>query len=97
MDNRRHYPKYLKINGREFFEVVIDPHYEDKHGDITDELILELVEYLDGGRFDPVGRNGDWSFYNFEKVLHRGGLYRLIWCTNDDLLYVGVINCHRRD
>jgi hypothetical protein len=41
---RRHYPIDIIVNGRKIIEVVIDPHYEERHSDtINDPLILELV------------------------------------------------------
>jgi hypothetical protein len=94
---RRSYAKKLRVNNREIHDVVIDPHYEEKHGDIDDDLILELVELLNSNRFTPDGRNGDWEFYTLDRIQHRGKLYKLIWCLKDDALFIGVINCYRRD
>jgi hypothetical protein len=41
---RRSYDVTLTVNGRFITEVVIDPHYEEKHSEMNDALILELVK-----------------------------------------------------
>jgi len=44
---KRLYPAKLYINGRKVDQVVIDPHYEIRHGkEMSDDLILELVGTL---------------------------------------------------
>lgn len=40
MSERRRYTMRLVVNGRQINEVIIDPHYESKHPDINDALIL---------------------------------------------------------
>ena len=52
MTERRSYPTDLVINGRRINEVIIDSHYETKHSDINDALILKLVSLLDGREFE---------------------------------------------
>lgn len=86
----------LKVNGRLITEVVIDTHYEEKHPDINDELILELVKKLDGRDFPPTDRDEDWEFFMVDRMKHEGKLYRLIWCMQDHSLFIGVINAFRR-
>lgn len=39
--------KSIMINGRFINRIVIDPHVE-KHKDITDELILKIVQKMNG-------------------------------------------------
>ena len=41
---------------------MIDPHYKVEHPDIDDELILRLVQRLDGKEFQPDARHGEWQF-----------------------------------
>ena len=96
MEKRRSYALNLVVNGRQIAEVVIDPHYEVKHPDITDDLILELVIGLDGKEFQPEEREGDWEFFMLDRIEHRGKQYRLVWCMRDDSPFLGVINCFRR-
>lgn len=60
---RRTYPvDRLVINGRPINEIIIDPHYEFKHPDIDDALILELVKSMNGQEFQPEERDGEWEF-----------------------------------
>ncbi len=53
-DKRRDYQVFITLNKRRFDRVVIDPHYEKNHPDITDQLILEPLKLLDG-RGRPTG------------------------------------------
>ena len=96
MSERRAYRLSLTVNGRQVNEVVIDPHYETKHADISDALILELVRGLDGKEFQPDERDGEWEFFMLDRMEHRGKQYRLIWCMRARFPFLGVINCFRR-
>ena len=96
MNGRRAYVLNLTVNGRQVNEVVIDPHYETKHPDISDALILELVKELDGKEFLPDERDGEWQFFMLDRVEHQGKHYRLVWCMQDEYRLIGVINCFRR-
>jgi hypothetical protein len=96
MSERRSYPTDLVINGRPIHEIVIDSHYEAKHSDMSDALILELVRSLDGREFQPEERDGEWEFFMLDRIEHQKKTYRLVWCLRDDCLFIGVINCFRR-
>jgi len=93
---RRSYRIRVPINGRRIRQVLIDPHYEEKHPDISDELILKLVDRLDGGEFQASDRKKDWEFYILDRMPYEGKLYRLVWCTQEEAIFIGVINCFRR-
>ena len=96
MKRRRRYKMRLLINDRSIEEVVIDPHYEIKHPDIDDDLILEIVKRLNGKEFQPEARQGEWEFYMLDRIGYRGKQYRLVWCLRDASPLLGVINCFRR-
>lgn len=96
MSGRRAYAVNLTVNGRQVNEVVIDPHYETRHPDISDALILELVKELDGKEFLPDERDGEWEFFMLDRMEHQGKQYRLVWCMRDGSRFIGVINCFRR-
>lgn len=52
---RRSYQISIIINGIQFNELVIDPHFEEKHQkSMDDEIILNLVSNLGGGEFEPI-------------------------------------------
>ena len=93
MLKRREYPLQITFNKRSFTRVVIDPHYEENHPDMTDGLILELVKVLDGKEQEASSISD--GFYYFKIVDRRlGKLYRLIltYCEED---FLGVINAFR--
>ncbi len=96
MSKRRAYRLSLTVNGRRISEVVIDPHYENKHADISDDLILELVQTLDGKEFQRDERDGEWEFFMLDRMEYQGKQYRLIWRLRDRSRFLGVINCFRR-
>ena len=96
MSERRAHALNLRINGRQIDQVVIDPHYEAKHPDVSDTLILELVKELDGKEFQPEEREGGWEFFMLDRIERQGKQYRLIWCMRDQCSFIGVINCFRR-
>ena len=96
MSGRRSYVLSLTVNGRQVSEIVIDPHYETKHPDIGDVLILELVKGLDGKEFQPDERVGEWEFFMLDRIERQDKQYRLVWCMRDGCPLIGVINCFRR-
>lgn len=86
----------IVVNGRHLNEVVIDPHYETKHPDITDGIILELVQKLDGKEFAPEMTKDDFQFYMLDRIPLGEKHYRIVWWMQDDCMYIGVINAFRR-
>lgn len=93
---RRSYPVQLMVNGRLIQEVIIDSHYETKHPQMNDPLILELVSTLDGRDFQPEERENEWEFFMLDHIEHRGKFFRLVWCMKDGESFIGVINAFRR-
>ena len=96
MSQRRSYAVNMVVNGRKIKEVVIDPHYESRHSNIDDDLILELVGYLNRKEFLAEERDGEWEYFMLDQIEHGGKFYRLVWCMRDRSSFIGVINCFRR-
>ncbi|PIR21674.1 MAG: hypothetical protein COV44_11915 [Deltaproteobacteria bacterium CG11_big_fil_rev_8_21_14_0_20_45_16] len=84
------------FNGYRFKEVIVDPHYEQKHqGSIDDELILELIRiYVNREEILPGSVKGEYSYFALHLV-HQLKSYRLVFCTAEDLDQFIVINCFR--
>ena len=78
--------------------VLIDPHFESKHGEqISDHLIIELVKGLNWRLelAEARDKKGYSYFVTLLKLNERQ--YRLIWLMEADLDYLGVINAYRDD
>jgi hypothetical protein len=95
--SRRSYPISIQVNGRSIVEVVIDSHYEIKHsGSIDDELILKLVNTLNGKFYKPEMEKGDFQYFVADPLEYLGTRYRLVWLLENEKLYIGVVNTFRR-
>jgi hypothetical protein len=92
-DKRREYPLVITFNKRCFNLVVIDSHYEKKHPEISDQLILELVRQLDGRNIDPVDESDGFKYFAHE-MHYQVKPYRIVltYCDED---FLGVINVFR--
>jgi hypothetical protein len=95
---RKEYKIDLTINDLRIKKLVIDDHYREKHSDISDDVIIELVKKLDQGSFRPVDQDEfGFSYFVNDKMALNGKTYKLIWLLKDGELFVGVINCYRRN
>lgn len=94
---RRTFQASLIVNNRQIRKVVIDPHFEAKHSaSIDDQIILGLVQQLNGRLFEPDATKGPFTYFVTDKILLDGKTYKLIWLLEDDALYIGVVNAFRR-
>jgi hypothetical protein len=97
MDERRAYGINITVNGIQINRVVVGTHYEKKHTDsMNDDIILDLVELLDGKEFIPEKTDGKFQYFKSEPLFLDNKKYRLIWLLEDDQIYIGVINAFRR-
>ena len=94
---RRDYPVSITINGRKILRVVIDPHYEVKHGgSIDDETILKLVATLDGRTFLADASKDGFEYFRNDPINLNGIRYMLIWLMEKNEIYIGVVNAFKR-
>lgn len=93
---RRHYEiDSIIINGKVFFEVIIDSHYEEKHStNISDNLILNLISRLHNRYEMPVDFKDEFNYF-VTVVDFNEKFYRLVWLLEDNTSYIGVINAFR--
>ena len=74
---KKTYSLLIEVNGCHFSQVEISQHYQGKHPDITDELILELLKlFIDKREFQPDKLTTD--YFVLEKILHQGKKYKLV-------------------
>ena len=94
---RASYSVCIFANGRKIRRVVIDSHYKLKHSStITEALILDLANLLDGGDFTPEAKSDSYEYYMTENLVLNTKRYRLVWLLETKELFIGVINAHRR-
>lgn len=87
----------ITVNKVKVVQVIIDPHFEEKHStSISDQLILDLVNELNG-RFEvPEAKKGRYSYFATLIELNKKQ-FRLVWLLEDHAIYIGVVNAYRDD
>ncbi len=92
-NERREYFLSVKFNKRHFSRVVIDAHYEIKHPEINDDLVLEIIKLLNGAEVDAVGDAHGFQYFAHE-LYYQQKPYRIVltYCEQD---FLGVINAFR--
>jgi hypothetical protein len=93
-EERRKYPLTIHFNARRFERVEIDPHYEENHPDMTDQIILELVKLLDGRASERIEEDSQGFFYCARELYWHGKPYRIV-LTYTDENFLGVVNAFR--
>jgi len=83
----------ITINGRRISKVIVDPHI-NKHKEITDDVILDLVRELDGAEQRPDDTKPPFEYYVSRIEIYERS-YRLVWLLEDNQLYIGIITAFR--
>ena len=97
MNERRDYIISITVNSKAITRVIIDPHYELKHSEsIDDDIILSLVQMLDGKTFTPEAERDGFEYFKTDPLSLHSVNYRLIWLMDKNEIYIGVINAFRR-
>jgi hypothetical protein len=87
----------LIFNQIEISEVIIDPHYEKKHGDtVSDLLILKLINKLNMEILEPEKTTENYEYIKVDPICFDRKSYRLILLIEKNKSYLGVINTFRR-
>ena len=94
---RRIYPIKLVINNRKLDELILDPHYEKKHGNyLTDEIIYNFALELNQKKVIIEDRKKPYDYFSHWPLFREWRAYKLIGCLEDDKNYLGIIDCYRR-
>ena len=87
--------KPIVFNGLKISQVIIDPHYEEKHAaSISDMWILTLAKELDGRYESPGTRVGKYLYFA-KLITLNNRQYRFVWLLEDRKTYIGIINVYR--
>ena len=92
MMKRREYNIAITINAQAVRKVLVDPHYEEKHSaSIDDQIILKLVEQLDGQFFEPEALGFPYTYFVTDDMVLNGKRYKMIWLLEDKKLGMGLM------
>ena len=81
-------------------EITITDHYQEKHPEITDKLILNILKERinDRKRMKPRKRHGTRDIYVLERTFYQDQRYRLVfWFKNGSDNHLWIRNCHPQD
>lgn len=82
------------VNSRQITNIIIDPHV-DKHRDhINDDLIINLVETLDGKEYLPTSCKEGYDYFLSNITLGKK-VFRLVWLLEEECVYIGVITAFK--
>ncbi|TDJ04081.1 MAG: hypothetical protein E2O68_08785 [Deltaproteobacteria bacterium] len=85
--------KRIIINGISINRIIVDDPVA-KHGDITDVVILELVNALDKSITIP--EDVKWPYEYFVTLIEDGlKNYKVVWLLEEGKNYIGIITIHR--
>jgi hypothetical protein len=85
----------MLFNGHKINEVIIDQHYKLKHPEMSDDLILKLVNELNRESRLHTHANGNFLYYVEDPIFYNGKPYRLIFLMESGYNYIGVVNAFR--
>jgi hypothetical protein len=95
--SRREYDINIVFNRVQINKVIIDLHFEKKHSaSMNDEIILALVQQLDDLIVAPEEIDPPYSYFIQDKMEFNGKRYKLVWLTEEDEIFIGVLNAYRR-
>jgi hypothetical protein len=88
----------VTINGRPLSRVIIDQHYKEKHAEsINDQLILSLIQRIDGNKFQIEEEDGPLQYFRAHTVNSESKWFRLVLLISTESDFLGVINTYRID
>ena len=96
-EKRWEYKLNLTFNGQKIIKLTITDHYQEKHPDIANELIISLIKMLDGIRLNESDYQGDRKAFRWG-IKFEGKNYRLIfWYDDNSTNHLWIRNCYRID
>lgn len=92
---RTKYDLSLRFRDINISEVIIDQHYNQKHFDVSDWIILELLKELNDEHPFIESENDQFKYFVAEPIFHNNKPYRIIFLVEKGFNYIGVINAFR--
>ncbi len=97
MNEFNEYAQTIEFNDFVLTKIVISQHYKEKHSDITDELILSMLELISGATVDPEDEADEegFQYFKIDPLEFLDHHYRLILLTSQTDDFLGVVNAFR--
>ena len=92
---RIEYNLKLSINQRSLSKVVIDQHYRRNHPEMSDALILELIDCINNCSWSVDDEKDGFQYFAIEPVFHKNKPYRLVLLLHVEDNFLGVVNAFR--
>ncbi len=89
------YSCIVKINSRIFLKVLISQHYQEKHFDINDSIILQLIKKLNGKNIVIDEEKNGFQYFVVEPIFLNSKPYKIILLMSVHDNYLGVVNAFR--
>jgi len=96
-EHKWEYQFNLTFNGQKISKLTITDHYQQKHSDITNELIVSLVKMLDGIRLDESDYHGNCKTFKWAVKYHEKNYRLIFWQENNNPQGLWIRNCYRID
>jgi len=98
VEERKTYPQSIEFNETLYTSILIDQHYKEKHPDISDELILAMLNLvIHKSKHDPESEadHSGFQYFRIEPIEFQDNPYRLILVTCRGENFLGVVNAFR--
>ncbi|MCE8162885.1 MAG: hypothetical protein I3273_01035 [Candidatus Moeniiplasma glomeromycotorum] len=94
-EQRWEYEAKITFRNQEIVKITITDHYQEKHSEITHELILGIVNLLNGKRLEPRKKHGNRDIYVWDRIVYNQKKYRLIfWFKDNETNHLWIRNCY---
>ena len=86
------------FNKKNIEQVTITGHYQFKHGEIiNNELILKLLEKLNGWKLEPIKYHNNRQIFKWEITLQEKRYRLIFWFKDNETSRLWIRNCYQID
>ncbi|WNE41110.1 MAG: hypothetical protein mread185_000707 [Mycoplasmataceae bacterium] len=91
------YDCHLNFNGQKITKLTITDHWQAKHPEISIDLIVKLVNKLDGKEAELTNYQGERKVFKW-RTFYQNNAYRIIfWFKDSTTNHLWIRNCYPID